>query len=399
MYVRLSKGVRRIPIPLYATRSSDRKTMPYAITDLSQTIGIGSYVSRLRKGIGSQLYDRVEGVGQIDLDRAVRCNPHMGRLIGWEKHRDQIDRLLGFTTSTPDERAFSEAVANWQDQQGLVSNGIIGPATWAWMRPRIGLRISRKIRRSVKKNRTLAKRLGWDTYRDRIENELLGFAVSPSELTFAEAVANWQKIWKKRWKLDVDGTIRRNTWRVISCFLGLGGNPRINTKLPKTTPGLYSYHPEEHQYGLSETVRALRAIGVAWQRANPKAPRIGIGDISCKDGGSMKPRHRSHQKGIDVDIRPIRNDGREMELGNYCRRNVGKRGCPGLNPAYSRPLTRQLVELILDNGVLPVEKIFFNDREIIRDRTLRRCGRKVVRYEPGHNDHLHVRFFCPPSRS
>jgi peptidoglycan hydrolase-like protein with peptidoglycan-binding domain len=137
-------------------------------------------------------------------------------------------------------------------------------------------------------------------------------------------------------------------------------------------PGLYSYKPASQQWGTPETVRALGAIGAAWQRSQPGGPRIGIGDLSLRGGGPMSG-HASHQLGLDIDIRPVRNDRRE-EPTNY------------RSSSYSRTLTQQLVDIIRSNGVLRVQYIFFNDPQV-----------RGVSNWPNHDDHLHVRFYPPGS--
>lgn len=150
-----------------------------------------------------------------------------------------------------------------------------------------------------------------------------------------------------------------------------GPHPAVGTPLPRATPGLTSYVATARQYGLPETIRALQAVGAAWQRAHPRGPRIGIGDISARGGGPLRP-HKSHQRGVDVDIRPVRGDGRE--------------GPTRFQDAatYSRALTQELVNLLRANGVLRVQYVFFNDPRVTG-----------VRPQAGHDNHLHVRFFPP----
>jgi hypothetical protein len=147
----------------------------------------------------------------------------------------------------------------------------------------------------------------------------------------------------------------------------------VNTQLPSPGPGYYSYHPGpglQRQFGLPETIRVLQLIGARWQRAHPNGPRIGIGDISKRGGGPLHG-HASHRLGVDVDVRPLRNDGREADVTYK-------------SPAYSRALTQELVNLIRSNAVLRVKYIFFNDPSVM----------DVTRW-PNHDDHLHVRFFPP----
>jgi hypothetical protein len=67
----------------------------------------------------------------INLDKAVDYNRSKIAIVGWQNYVDNIVKLLGFSTFTPDERTFAQAVANWQQKQGLNPDGMIGPGTWA----------------------------------------------------------------------------------------------------------------------------------------------------------------------------------------------------------------------------------------------------------------------------
>ena len=64
------------------------------------------------------------------------------------------------------------------------------------------------------------------------------------------------------------------------------------------------------QYGLSETIAALRTLESRWAAAHPSGPRYGIGEISLQGGGCISG-HASHQMGIDVDLALMRKDGIE----------------------------------------------------------------------------------------
>ncbi len=91
---------------------------------------------------------------------------------------------------------------------------------------------------------------------------------------------------------------------------GIGPYPRVNTPLPRSGPGFISSAPTSSQFGLPETIQALQSIGAAWQRAHPNGPVMNIRDISFQGGGPM-PGHKSHRLGVDMDIRPMRNDGKQ----------------------------------------------------------------------------------------
>jgi peptidoglycan hydrolase-like protein with peptidoglycan-binding domain len=146
-----------------------------------------------------------------------------------------------------------------------------------------------------------------------------------------------------------------------------GADRTVDTLLPRSGPGYQSYEPSSHQYGTADTIRALQAIGAAWQRNHPRGPRIGFGDISFRGGAPMS-KHKSHRKGLDADVRPMRSDGKEAPVSHT-------------DPQYSRALTQELVNVIRANGVLPVRYIFFN-------------GPGITGVSPweGHDNHLHVRF-------
>ena len=218
-------------------------------------------------------------------------------------------------------------------------------------------------------------------------NKLLGLALAVDGIKgpmTTSAVRSFQQ----RNGLIVDGLVGPQTEAALVAA-GAGSPPQIgetpgsgttpasatiNTALPASGPGFYSYTSADKRFGLPETIGALQAIASAWQRAHPDAPRLGIGDISFRGGGLM-PKHASHQKGLDIDIRPVRGDGREQSVTYH-------------DATYSRALTQDLVNRIIANGILRVQYIFFNDPAITS-----------VRWSSGHDNHLHVRFYPPTPAS
>jgi murein endopeptidase len=196
---------------------------------------------------------------------------------------------------------------------------------------------------------------------------------------------------QQRQGLKVDGVVGKQTEQALSTASQTrppattqtpGGAPAptgqsaaINTPLPESGPGFRAYQRNQgRRYGLPETISALIAIAAAWQRAHPQGPRIETGDISFQGGGRMPP-HKSHNRGVDIDIHLMRNDGREG--GTTFRAS-----------SYSRTLTQELVNLIRANGLLIVKLIFFNDPAVTG-----------VTDQAGHDNHLHVRFCVPGDTS
>ena len=145
---------------------------------------------------------------------------------------------------------------------------------------------------------------------------------------------------------------------------------KVDTVLPAEGRGFTTYRREQggaDQYGRAATIRQMMDIAEAWS-SRRSSPRLQFGDISRRGGGPFPP-HKSHQRGIEVDVRPITNNGRE-EATNIHAMN------------YSHELTKELVQLIREK--VPGVKIFFNDKLLI--------NQGMTNPLAGHDDHLHVRF-------
>ena len=62
------------------------------------------------------------------------------------------------------------------------------------------------------------------------------------------------------------------------------------------------------RWGTDDVVRTTLSVLRGFARAHPKAPRIGVGDLSVRGGGDFGPEvgggigHATHQNGLDVDV-------------------------------------------------------------------------------------------------
>ncbi|MEU6114371.1 penicillin-insensitive murein endopeptidase [Streptomyces sp. NPDC047117] len=225
---------------------------------------------------------------------------------------------------------------------------------------------STALARKVERNRQYAASLGWGAHLPALRRALNPKRTGWDDAALVTEAAKWQA----RTGLAADGLIGPATWSLLRVAAGLGKDPAISAQLPDNGPGFYGTGPADRRYGRAETVRALQAVAAAWQQARPRGPRIGIGDIGLRGGGPITG-HGSHRLGLDVDIRPLRDDGREAPV---------VQGHPG----YSRALTQELVDRLRANGVLRVHFILFNDPGV----------RGVQRWD-NHDNHLHVRFASP----
>jgi peptidoglycan hydrolase-like protein with peptidoglycan-binding domain len=144
----------------------------------------------------------------------------------------------------------------------------------------------------------------------------------------------------------------------------------VDALLPSSGIGYTTYNREPggaDQFGRPATIRHIQALGELWSNKHPSQV-IAVGDISRKGGGPFPP-HAMHKDGLDVDLRPLTNNGANEPT------NIGAAN-------FSHEKTRELVLLIRDN--FDIENVFFNDPLTISEG--------ITRHAKGHDNHIHVRF-------
>jgi protein MpaA len=128
------------------------------------------------------------------------------------------------------------------------------------------------------------------------------------------------------------------------------------------------------RYGNARLVRTTLGVLAEYAAANPRAARVGVGDLSRQRGGDFGARfggigHASHQNGLDVDVYYPRLDGRERP--------------PRIPRQIDRRLAQDLVDRFVDAGAA---KVFVGPNTGLRGPPA------VVEILPAHHDnHLHVR--------
>lgn len=157
------------------------------------------------------------------------------------------------------------------------------------------------------------------------------------------------------------------------------GSRRGFELLPASGTGYYHYaggdDPTSDVWGHPSTIQCVEEVSRKWADRYPRRPRIGVGDISLKNGGTFRP-HRSHRNGVDVDIRPMKARGEGPV-------SVGQ-------PSYSRKHTKDMIELFIET--CNVKRVYFNDM------TLARKMDKVSTH-PGHHNHVHFTLHAPKGRA
>jgi murein endopeptidase len=151
----------------------------------------------------------------------------------------------------------------------------------------------------------------------------------------------------------------------------------------------------------------LRAIA-AVNRTHPSVHRLAIGDISSPKGGVL-PGHGSHQSGRDIDLGLYFTTVPAGYPDEFVRAKSGR-----LDAAANWTLVHALYQATKAAG--GPERIFLDyDVQGQLYKAARKAGlsravlgkifqypdgrwaqERLVQHEPKHDDHLHVRFACPP---
>ena len=152
-------------------------------------------------------------------------------------------------------------------------------------------------------------------------------------------------------------------------------------KLPPEGRLFFTWDPVRHvspnrAYRRFATTRLIRmTLGVlrSHAREHPDAPRVGIGDLSRRNGGDFGERfgglgHSSHQNGLDVDLYYPRRDGRERE--------------PRRPTQIDRDLSQDLVDRFVAAGAHFV---------FVGPNTRLAGPPHIVQPLANHDNHMHVR--------
>ncbi|HEV3408433.1 MAG TPA: penicillin-insensitive murein endopeptidase [Gaiellaceae bacterium] len=179
----------------------------------------------------------------------------------------------------------------------------------------------------------------------------------------------------------------RIRWR-DSKALGLPQRGRLvrGVQLPAEGTTFFTWDPVRRtspnrgwrRWGTDRLVRVVLKVVRGYAAEHPRAPRVGVGDLSRPRGGDFGPRfglpgHVSHQNGLDVDVYYPRLDRRER----------APRGAGDVD----RRLAQALVDLFVEAGA---------DLVFVGPSTGLTGPRRVVQPLARHDNHLHVRL---PGRS
>lgn len=195
-----------------------------------------------------------------------------------------------------------------------------------------------------------------------------------------------QLVEKRRAAIQVDGTFGLATESAVTTFqrhLGLTQTGVVNTatwrglvwhyELPRfSSAGLcdYSAGNGPANWGTAEAIGVLEAVGRTTVALG--YGQVAVGDISLEHGGDI-PGHVSHERGLDVDVRPMRRANDQCTWGTRWTFST-----------YDRTATRALIRKFRALAPGHIKLIYFNDPVLIDEG--------LTRWYSGHDDHIHVRF-------
>jgi hypothetical protein len=167
--------------------------------------------------------------------------------------------------------------------------------------------------------------------------------------------------------------------RASSVGLPYSGRLENGTQLPVEGPDWVTWNPvtdsvpnlPQRLYAHERTIRSIVSVITAYRADHPNAPKVVVGDISFKGGGTME-QHVSHQNGLDVDVYYPRRDDRLSA------------------PISVSQVDTRLTQALLDGFVAAGAQVIF----VGYSTGLEGPSGVVVPY-PHHENHMHVRFPAP----
>ncbi len=254
-----------------------------------------------------------------------------------------VDGVFGATTR--------DAVKAFQTARGLSATGIVRDTTWAKLI--VGLHPG-TTGEAVKV-----------VQRELNEKRKAGLTVDG---VFGTATRNAVIAFQRHVRMTPHGNVGAVTWRKLIWHYDY---PSFSAS---TNLCDYSVGNGKANWATGGAIGQLEAASKAF--AATHQGRVSVGDASYEHGGNI-PLHATHEVGLDVDIRPIRDAENQCTWGTNWRL-----------ASYDRAATRTLIKMIRAAAPGHVKLIYFNDPVLIREH--------LTTWYSGHDDHLHIRY-CEPS--
>ena len=179
---------------------------------------------------------------------------------------------------------------------------------------------------------------------------------------YGTATRDAVETFQRHYGMTVTGTANNATWRRLVAHF----------EYATFGHGLCDYNLENGKanWGTSAAIAQMETAAASFVALGKGG--IALGDVSFQHGGDI-PGHQTHEQGLDLDIRPVRDRDDQCHWGTNWHYT-----------SYDRTATRQMIKAIRAAAPGHVKLIYFNDPVLI--------GEGLTVHFTGHDDHLHVRF-------
>jgi hypothetical protein len=249
-----------------------------------------------------------------------------------------IDGIFAATTR--------DQVMAFQAARGLPADGIVRDTTWARLVISLGPGSSGEAVKVVQRQLNEKR-----------------FARLPVDGVYGTSTRNAVVAFQQHRGMTPHGLVGPVTWRNLLWHYDY---PVFNT----TSLCDYSVGNGRANWGTAAAIGQLEAAAAAFATAG--RGRVAVGDVSREHGGDIAG-HVTHEAGLDVDVRPIRDAKNQCTWGTNWR-----------YASYDRTATRTLIKAIRAAAPGHVKLIYFNDPVLIREG--------LTTSYSGHDDHLHIRY-------
>lgn len=238
------------------------------------------------------------------------------------------------------------AVVQFQQARGLAADGIVGANTWAALAVTIREGSTGPAVRALQVQLNKKRRLGLTV-----------------DGVFGSGTASAVRSFQTHAGIGSDGVVGPTTWKNLIWHYAY---PSMSGLCDKDPDGNGTAN-----WGTGNTIGQLESAAQSF--AGTGNGPIPLGDVSFEHGGDI-PGHASHERGVDVDIWPIRTGSDQCTAGRITWQSA----------AYDRAATRILVQRIRAAAPGEIVLIYFNDPTLI--------GEGLTQQYPNHDNHLHIRY-------
>ncbi len=270
-------------------------------------------------------------------NRGVDVKAIQGFLRHHGSMADRVDGVYGTTTVA--------AVRTFQASRGLTVDGKVGQHTWAALLVRVAPGSTGEAVRALQ----------------RQLNEKRAAGV-PVDGVYGALTQGALRSFQRHARIGETGIAGAVTWQALIAHFE---RPAFGSKVCD-----YQVGNGLADWGTAAAIGQMEAAASVVE--NLGHGRVAVGDIGFEHGGDI-PGHDSHERGLDVDVRPMRTDRAQ------CRWGVNYRWS-----TYDRAATRDLIKAIRATAPGHIKLIYFNDPVLVREG--------LTSWSTGHDNHLHVRY-------